>query len=140
MLISSAENREATDICARMTRLLWTMIALFPLPLVVLLLAEPPELFERTRVQATYSIAAMLEASDVDLEMRIASHGRMAVSDVLPQDDGPIRDPELMVERRGDQLFLTAPASGFPELRYRLTEACWDMPADQITLLRRCPA
>lgn len=120
-----------------MTRLLWTLIALFPLPLVALLLAEPPELFERERVQAAYTLATELEGADIDWPAHFATSKRIVLKEVLPDSYRPF---DLALERRGqsDQLVLIAPMVSEEDLRYRLADACWVLPPAQFSLLRRC--
>ena len=123
-----------------MTRFFWTLIALFPLPLVVLLLAGPPELFDRERVLAAREVAARLDATPIDWTAQFGNHRRIYLAQLLP-------DEAIAYERFGfafeyggtpNQPVLIAPTGLDTELRYRLAEACWDVPEGRLIWMRGC--
>lgn len=123
-----------------MTRLFWTLFALFPLPLVVLLVAGPPELFERERLHAVQDVAALLDVEQIDWTRTFGDVDRVSLGQVLP-------DKGVEYERFGmafeydtspDQPILITPTGFDTTLRYRVAEDCWDVPQRQLTLMRGC--
>lgn len=126
--------------CATMTRLFWTLIAVFPMPLVALLIAGPPELFERERMHAAQDVVANLGADQIDWTSQFGDGQRVFLAQLLPEKG-------IQYERFGisfeydttpEQPVLVAPTGFDTDLRYRLAEACWEIPDGQLTLMRRC--
>ena len=122
-----------------MTRLLLSLIALFPLPLIVLLFAEPPELFEREHILAVHEIGAELAALDIDWHSQFAVSKQIDLTDVLPQTVFGYMKLSVTLESYGiDEPVLIAQTTAQEKLRYHVSHACWLLPADQFTLLKRC--
>lgn len=123
-----------------MTRLFWALIAVFPVPLVVLLLAGPPELFERERVLASRDVIERLGTSQVDWNGQFAQHKRIHLARLLPDMAAKYARFDIAFEYQTtpDRPVLVASTGFDTQLRYRLSDACWEMPKGQLTLMRRC--
>lgn len=123
-----------------MTRVFWILIALFPLPLVALLVAGPPELFERDRVLAARQVIAALDVTDPDWDAVFAAEGRVPVKRALPKAAGLSGDTDFVLAHRGEPTapVLIVPTAAGSLLEYRVSEGCWDLPERQVSLLRRC--